>query len=131
MKLIADNPPNTSQYTHNMPLDGTYIASAIASYGDQFPTTKEGQIEAIMTQKYLASFLQGRINPYYDYRRTGYPKWKINPASSLNADDPTKIPVRWRYPASEYNYNGQNLDEALARQYGGKDEINQLMWLLK
>jgi hypothetical protein len=59
-----------------MPLDGTYIASATASYGDQFPTTKEGQIEAIMTQKYLASFLQGRINPYYDYRRTGYPNGK-------------------------------------------------------
>ncbi|MDQ1152732.1 hypothetical protein QE382_004716 [Sphingobacterium zeae] len=131
MKFIADNTPNTSQYTHNMPLDGAYIASAIDSYGNQFPTAKEGQIEAIMTQKYLASFLQGRINPYYDYRRTGYPKWKINPASSLNADDPTKIPVRWRYPASEYNYNGQNLDEALARQFGGKDEINQLMWLLK
>lgn len=131
MKFIADNTPNTTQFTHNMPLDATYIADAIGTYATQFPLGKEAQIEAIITQKYLASFLQGRINPYYDYRRTGYPKWKINPASSLNADDPTKIPSRWRYPASEYNYNGENLDAALARQYEGKDEINQLMWILK
>src|SRR5690606_4149120 len=81
MKFIADNTPNTAQYTHNMPLDANYINTAVATYGNQFPAVLEGQLEAIMTQKYLASYLQGRMTPYYDYRRTGYPKWKINPTS--------------------------------------------------
>ncbi|MGJ1289404.1 hypothetical protein ACR79N_04820 [Sphingobacterium siyangense] len=44
---------------------------------------------------------------------------------------PDKIPMRWRYPSLEYNYNSANLDEAMQRQYKGNDEINQLMWLLK
>ena len=131
MKFIADNTPNTAQYTHNMPLDANYINTAVATYGNQFPAVLEGQLEAIMTQKYLASYLQGRMTPYYDYRRTGYPKWKINPTSSLNSVAPDKIPMRWRYPSLEYNYNSANLDEAMQRQYKGNDEINQLMWLLK
>ncbi|MGJ1332525.1 hypothetical protein ACR784_01455 [Sphingobacterium multivorum] len=44
---------------------------------------------------------------------------------------PDKIPMRWRYPSLENNYNSANLDEAMQRQYKGNDEINQLMWLLK
>ncbi len=47
------------------------------------------------------------------------------------SDAPDKIPMRWRYPSLEYNYNSANLDEAMQRQYKGNDEINQLMWLLK
>ncbi|WP_433902099.1 SusD/RagB family nutrient-binding outer membrane lipoprotein [Sphingobacterium puteale] len=131
MKFISDNTPNTAQFTHNMPLDEGYINLAVTTYGNQFPVSPEGQLEAIITQKYLASYLQGVMTPYYDYRRTGYPKWKINPASSLNSVAPQKIPVRWRYPALEYNYNASNLDEAMKRQYDGNDEINQLMWILK
>lgn len=131
MSFIASNTPATSQYTHDMPMDATYIANATAQYAATFPANQEKQIEAIINQKYLASFLQARITPYYDYRRTGYPKWKINPASSLNADAPTKIPVRWRYPSVEFQNNSANLDEALKRQFNGVDDINNLIWILK
>lgn len=131
MKFIVDNTPNTSQFHQGMPMDQNYITTAVNEYGTTFPAAQDKKIEAIITQKFLASFLQGRITPYYDYRRTGYPKWKINPASSLNVDAPDKIPTRWRYPAVEFEQNGANVGEALQRQYNGTDDPNQLMWILK
>ncbi|MDR2271557.1 MAG: SusD/RagB family nutrient-binding outer membrane lipoprotein [Sphingobacterium sp.] len=131
MTFIANNTPNTVKFNHGMPLDAAYITAAVTKYGTIFPSGREGQIEAIITQKYLASFLQGLITPYYDYRRTGYPKWKINPASNMNVNESTKIPVRWKYPDIEYEKNRANVNEALTRQFKGQDEVNQLMWLLK
>jgi hypothetical protein len=49
----------------------------------------------------------------------------------LNVNNKNAIPVRWLYPSSELNYNKQNLIDALNSQYGGVDEINNKMWLLK
>jgi len=131
MDFIYSNTPNTTQFHHGMPLDEAYVSSYANSLKIAFPNSKDAQIEEIITQKYLASFLQSEFATYYDYRRTGYPKWKINPASSLNSDAPTKIPVRWRYPSVEFDYNSENVDEAVQRQFGGVDDINQLMWILK
>lgn len=131
MKFIYSNTPNTVQYHHGMPLDDSYVSTFVTDLAANFPTNLEARVEAIITQKYLASYLQSEYATYYDYRRTGYPKWKINPASSLNSEAPTKIPVRWKYPSSEYSYNSKKLQEALDRQFNGVDEINQLMWILK
>ncbi|WP_232279762.1 SusD/RagB family nutrient-binding outer membrane lipoprotein [Sphingobacterium spiritivorum] len=131
MKFIYDNTPNAEQFHHNMPLDASYVTSYVNGLGSTFPAGTEARIEAIITQKYLASFLQSEFYTYYDYRRTGYPKWKINPASSLNSEAPDKIPVRWKYPSSEFNYNTANVDAAVLRQYGGIDDINKPMWLLQ
>jgi hypothetical protein len=39
--------------------------------------------------------------------------------------------MRWLYPGAESNYNRENLEEALNRQYDGYDEINKIMWVLK
>jgi len=131
MKFIYANTPNTTQFHHNMPLDDTYINTYVAGIGTSFPTNLEARIEEILVQKYLASFLQSEFATYYDYRRTGYPKWKINPATSLNSEAPTKIPVRWKYPTVEFDYNTENVDAAVQRQFNGVDDINQLMWILK
>ncbi|GAA4186303.1 SusD/RagB family nutrient-binding outer membrane lipoprotein [Sphingobacterium ginsenosidimutans] len=129
MQFIFDNTPNTAQFHHGMPLDAAYISTYVG--GLTLPTGTESQIEEIITQKYLASFLQSEFNTYYDYRRTGYPKWKINPETSLNSEATGKIPVRWRYPAVEYDYNTENVDAAVSRQFEGVDNVNQLMWILK
>jgi|GEM_PF-23056 len=131
MKFIYDNTPNEAAFHHNMPLDNTYISNYIAALDASFPVGLDDQIEKIITQKYLASFLQSSVYTYYDYRRTGYPKWKINPSTSLNSDDPTKIPVRWKYPSAEFDYNTVNVDAAVARQFDGVDVVNKVMWLLK
>lgn len=131
MHFIYDNTPNTQQFHHNMPLEEAYVRSYVDRLSNALPSAPEARIEEIITQKYLASFLQSEFATYYDYRRTGYPKWKINPASSLNSEAPDKIPVRWKYPSTEFNYNAEHVDEAVRRQYGGVDDINQLMWILK
>jgi hypothetical protein len=68
---------------------------------------------------------------YFEYRRNNYPEFPINPASSLNENNTSAIPMRCLYPGSETNYNRKNLTEALDRQYDGYDEINKIMWLLK
>ena len=70
------------------------------------------------------------IDPYYDYRRTGYPKLPINVETNQNPVH-DKIPVRWMYPKSEYDYNAENVVDAVARQYGGVDDINKEMWILQ
>lgn len=45
--------------------------------------------------------------------------------------DPSKMPVRWMYPQTEYDRNNANVMEAIARQYDGLDNENCVMWLLK
>jgi hypothetical protein len=59
-------------------------------------------LAAIITQKYIANFLQ--LEPYNDYRRTGYPVLKI-----VDAPYVPGIPQRLRTPASEINYNNDNV----------------------
>jgi len=131
MEFIYDNTPNAEQYHHNMPLDAAYVTAYADSLGAIFPSVMEDQIEEIIEQKYLATFLQSEFTAYYDYRRTGYPKWKINPVTNGNSEAPDRIPVRWRYPTTEFEYNTANLDVAIARQFGGTDGVNELMWILK
>lgn len=75
--------------------------------------------------------MQDPISTFFEQRRTGYPVFPVNPETSLNVNDKNSIPVRWLYPSSELNYNKQNLMDALNRQYGGVDDINNKMWLLK
>ncbi len=101
----------------------SYIQSAPVAYN-----ASEG-LEQIITQKYIASFLNTGWSNYYNYRRTGFPKLKVNPATSLNQGHEDMIPLRWRYPQKEVDYNTENVQEAIKRQYG-EDDINGRMWLL-
>ena len=75
--------------------------------------------------------MQGsNYNAWYENRRTGYPVFKLNAATNLNTPS-IQFPLRWLYPANELNYNTGNLDEALSRQYGGNDNVNEVMWILE
>ena len=67
---------------------------------------------------------------YFDYRRTGYPVFPINPDTNLNTQN-DKTPMRWLYPDSENNYNKEQLKIALDRQWNGVDDVNNIMWILK
>ncbi len=87
-------------------------------------------LEQIITQKYIACFIHCNWLQYYEYRRTGFPKLKINTATSLNTGNEDRIPVRWMYPQSESEVNKKHVEEAIKRQYG-EDNVNALMWLLK
>jgi hypothetical protein len=84
-------------------------------------------LEQIVTQKYVAFFQNSERESYFNYRRTGFPKFDIGPANKNNG----KIPKRWKYPQSEFETNSANVNAALASQYGGTDDINAVMWLIK
>lgn len=57
-------------------------------------------LEMVMTQKYIALFLDPES--YSDWRRTEIPK--LTPLSGLH------VPVRWQYPATEYDFNSNAPD---------------------
>jgi hypothetical protein len=85
-------------------------------------------IKNIITQKYIASFMNSGRQPFYEQRRTGYPVFDVSGGGVLNGG---VIPKRWMYPDSESRLNSKNLVDAINRQYPGGDNINGVMWLLK
>jgi hypothetical protein len=131
MKFIAVNTPDMIDYHHNMKIDDTYINEYVTSAAVALNGSNEQQISQIITQKYLANFLQGsQFISWFENRRTGYPVFKQNASTSLNIPS-ANFPVRWFYPTSELNYNAANVKAAIASQYNGSDDNNQLMWILK
>ncbi|BAP33647.1 uncharacterized protein CHSO_4610 [Chryseobacterium sp. StRB126] len=98
-----------------------YLATPLVVYNTSAPLQE--QVEKIITQKYMIMFHQSQWTSYYDYLRTGYPNYPLQPGVSA--------PFRFRYPQSEYNYNSANLKTALTAQYGGDDNINSKPWWLQ
>ncbi len=85
-------------------------------------------LEQILKQKYIAFFQNSGYEAYYNYRRTGFPVFEKNGPGTGNSG---KIPRRFQYPGTERTTNATNLTEALQRQYGGSDDINSDMWVVK
>ena len=74
--------------------------------------------------------MNGNFESWYEYRRTGYPEFPINPDTNLN-EERMKMPVRFLYPQAETSYNKEQLELALQRQWGGVESVNKVMWVLK
>ncbi len=81
----------------------------------------------ILQQKYLALFRHSGLEAYFNYRRTGVPTFTTGPGT----DNGQRIATRFLYPLSDRSGNTANYDKALASQYGGNDDINGIMWILK
>lgn len=96
----------------------------------QLGGTTEEQIEQIITQKFLSTYMQSPLSAFFENRRTGYPDFEINPDTNENIPS-DKFPVRWMYPSSEIEYNSDNVLEAIDRQYNGVDDTNGVMWILQ
>lgn len=84
-------------------------------------------LKQILEQKYVAFFQNSGRQAYYNYRRTGIPKFDIGAANANN----NQIPGRWAYPTTEYTVNTVNLKAALQRQFGGADNQNGITWAVK
>ena len=131
MKFTASFTPDVADYHHNMKMDDAYITAYPATASVALAGTNEQQISQIITQKYLANFLHGHnYSAWYENRRTGYPVFILNTSTNLN-NPTTQFPVRWLYPSNELSYNTENVNKALATQYTGNDNVNEVMWLLK
>jgi hypothetical protein len=83
-------------------------------------------LEQIIKQKYIAFFDNSGHEAYFNYRRTQLPVFNVGPANNNGG----AIPLRWKYPQSEFQNNSTNVKEALTRQYQGTDDINKKMWIL-
>nr|WP_121270894.1 SusD/RagB family nutrient-binding outer membrane lipoprotein [Pedobacter schmidteae] len=84
-------------------------------------------LEMILLQKYLSFFMNSGWEPFYEQRRTGIPVFRVGPGT-LNGG---KVPKRWLYPLAEFQYNKENVEAAVARQYPEGDNTNAIMWLIK
>jgi hypothetical protein len=83
----------------------------------------------ILTQKYVAFFMNSGFESYYNWRRTGIPAFSQGGAGIGTPNN--QIPLRWEYPQDEITYNSANYKAAVSAQYGGTDDVNAKMWLIK
>jgi len=126
------NLPSASTGVHGMKIDQAYIdgyftgAAAYATAG-----TKTDRLHQVWIQRYLIDFFQGNGLNYKNFLRTGYPNFQLDPATSMNPDDKTVFPKRWKYPTDEQVTNPENYKKAIDEQYGGYDGINQTPWWLQ
>jgi hypothetical protein len=84
-------------------------------------------VEQIVSQKYLAFFMNSGMEAYFNYRRTGFPAFSIG----VGNGNSSRISQRWQYPLTERSANATNYTAAITSQYAGKDDINDLMWVVK
>ncbi|WP_335966912.1 SusD/RagB family nutrient-binding outer membrane lipoprotein [Galbibacter sp. PAP.153] len=129
MEYVRDNTP-INTYNHGMDITDNYIEAYIESAEVKLSSDPNTQMEQIITQKYLSTFLQSPLSAFFENRRTGYPYFEINPASNQN-EPSNKLPVRWMYPSDEVQYNLEHVNEATNRQYNGGDDNNGIMWILQ
>ncbi|TWJ01580.1 SusD-like starch-binding protein associating with outer membrane [Mucilaginibacter frigoritolerans] len=112
---------NYNTYTININWN-TYYAQPSVQY-----TAGATGLTEILQQKYLALFRHSGLEAYFNYRRTGVPTFTTGPGT----DNGQRIAMRFQYPLSDRSGNTVNYEKALASQYGGNDDINGIMWILK
>jgi hypothetical protein len=137
---------------YSIPYTGTFTASfyrpgssnvALASNYDNFPINTDWNtyynqpavkyvagndgLTEILQQKYLALFRHAGLESYYTFRRTGIPNFTTGPGT----DNGQRIAQRFLYPATDRTANAKNYNSALTSQFGGNDDINGVMWILK
>jgi hypothetical protein len=83
----------------------------------------------ILTQKYVAFFMNSGYESYYNWRRTGVPAFSQGGVGIGTPNN--QIPLRWQYPQDEINFNNTNYTTSIGTQYAGKDDVTAKMWLIK
>jgi Starch-binding associating with outer membrane len=117
------NAGDYDKYTVNFNWDEYYNQASVKYSGNNADGLKQ-----ILVQKYLAFFQNSGWEAYFNFRRTGVPVFADNGPGTGNSG---RIPKRYQYPPSERSTNGENLNDALQRQFGGNDDINEVMWVIK
>ena len=111
-----------ANYTINFNFDEYYAQPLVKYAGNNI-----SGIEQIVTQKYLAFFMNSGMEAYFNYIRTGFPKFM----TGVGTGNSGRIAVRWQYPLTERTTNEANYNAAIQSQFAGKDDINQTLWLSK
>jgi len=122
--------PGSTDVTANANYDTYPITTNWATYYAQPAVAYAGGaagLKQILQQEYLALFRHSGLESYFTWRRTGVPTFTTGPGT----DNGQRIALRFQYPQPERTANVTNYNAALASQYGGNDDINGTMWLLK
>ncbi|MFD2573584.1 SusD/RagB family nutrient-binding outer membrane lipoprotein [Spirosoma soli] len=109
-------------YQVNVSFNDYYTQPAVKYAGNNADGLKE-----ILTQKYVAFAQNSGLEAFYNQRRTGVPTFLIGPGTG----NTQRIAKRWQYPSTESAYNTANYNASIGSQYGGNDDINATMWILK
>ncbi len=89
------------------------------------------QVQYIINQKFIAMFLNSGWEPFYNWRRTGYPTSFVGSSSPNLFTANGQIPLRWQYPQTEVQFNTTNWQNSVTSQYGSAgDNLFQKMWIL-
>jgi hypothetical protein len=129
------NGSNTMTYSRNGSKDASDLRTFnldfnLATYLTQTNVKYEAGnigLEKILTQKYLAFFMNSGMEAYFNWRRTGYPTFY----SGVGTGNSGRIAIRWIYPLTERTSNSVNYKAAIDAQFSGKDDINDQIWLVK
>ena len=107
------------------------INYAYADYYAQTEVKYKGNtadgLKQILLQKYLAFYQNSGFEAYYNWRRTGIPTFHVGPGTGNSQ----RVALRFQYPSAERNVNKTNVEAAISSQFGGTDDINAKMWLIK
>ncbi len=122
-KVYPFNAPGSATYTIPFDFEGVYYPQGSVKYAGNNSTG----LMQVLQQKYLAFFQNSGWEAYFNYRRTGVPTFLTGTGTGNGG----RIPKRFQYPASEQTTNNANWKEAVQRQFGGNDDINADMWLIK
>lgn len=105
--------------------DYAYPSEVKTAYDDA--ADKEGQLEQIITQKWIAMFPDGQ-EAWSDFRRTGYPRVFPNVINNSGGAIDTDIQIRRiNFVSSEVNTNSANVDIAVGF-LGGADNGGTRLW---
>ena len=101
----------------------TYYAQATVKYAGN---SSDG-LKQILLQKYLSMYQNSGFEGYYNWRRTGVPTFHTG-AGTGNSQ---RVALRFQYPSTERAVNKTNVESAITSQFGGTDDINAKMWIIK
>ena len=117
-----DDPTAYNKYNIDMDFTAYYNQSSVLYGGNN----AKGLLQ-IQQQRYLSLFSHSGLESYFQYRRTGVPTF----GTGSGTGNSNRIAMRFQYPASEITTNTDNYKTALNNQFGGNDDINGIMWILK
>lgn len=123
--LQSGSPGSTATYSdHSVNFDfSTFYGQASVKYAGDNATG----LTQILTERYIALFRHSGFESYFTYRRTGVPAFTTGPGTGNGG----RIAMRYKYPGSEASANTENYNAALQSQFGGNDDINGMMWIIK
>jgi hypothetical protein len=117
-----DDPSAFNTYTINFDFESYYAQNDVKYSGNNLTGLTQ-----ILNQRYLALYSHSGLESYYTYRRTGVPAFGTGPGTGNSG----RIAIRFQYPSSEISTNTENYNAVINSQYGGNDDINGVMWILK